>query len=467
MKKFLLYVAIILLLTAGMAAAADEPKLEIGADYRFRYDMLKGTVHDYVSQEPGNPSVPSFKVWNNWLMLDYLALTVKADATEDLTVKARVGMYKVWGHQTMQPVQGSFFADRAVGPFDGTVAHVPTDSVLRVDEAYATLSNIGGAPVWFSAGRRPSTGGVPTNLKRNLEKTGPEGFPGIMIDQAFDGLALGYSPQITSLPGAYAKLFYGKGFDSGFDDQTRNTLKDTDFVGLNVVPYDSNDLQVNLQIQKGFHVGDQPSDAVFAPNTNQHAIDPAAPVIAPTADVGNITWWGGVIMGKVNNLNLFASVAQSKTDPTDHQVSGFGLLWDTNHPDFQKSLIGTAVYVGGRYDFTSTGTKIGAEYNHGSQNWIGMVPAADDMWTSKLGTRGAVYEVYIIQELNEKPIMKRGKAFCRLGYQYYKFDYTGSNNWMGAPVKISDLDLTNLTNAQFLAPLQDAKDLYITLEVLF
>ncbi len=465
MKKFLLYVAIILLLTAGMAAAADEPKLEFGGDYRFRFDYLKGTVHDYVSQEPGNPAVPGYKVWNNWLMLDYLALTVKADATEDLTVKARLNMYKVWGHQTMQPVQGKFFADRAAGPFDGTVSHVPTDSVLRVDEAYATLSNIGGAPVWFSAGRRPSTGGVPTNIRKNYEKTGTAGVPGIMIDYAFDGATVGFAPEIAALPGAYAKLCYGKGFDSGFQDPTGNTLKDTDFVGINVVPYDSSDLHINLEVQKGFHIGDQPSDTVFAPNTNQHAIDPAAPVIAPTANVGNITWWGGVIMGKVSNLNLFASAAQSRTSPDELNANGAGLLWDQFHDKANRT--GTAFYVGGRYDIKSIGVKIGAEYNQGSKYWIGMVPAGDDIWTSKLGTRGEVYEVYLIKELANRPLMKNAKAFWRFGYQYYKFDYTGSNNWMGAPIKITNLNLTNAALAQNLAPLEKASDLYMVFEVLF
>ena len=176
-------------------------------------------------------------------------------------------------------------------------------------------------------------------------------------------------------------------------------------------------------------------------------------------------------MGKVGDLNLFASLAQSQTDPVDGVVDPntprAGLLWDTNHPDNKKRLIGTAVYVGGRYDIKSTGTKIGAEYNQGSQYWIGMVPAGDDIWTSKLGTRGNVYEVYLIQELSNRPIMKRAKAFFRFGYQYYEFRYTGSNNWMGAPIKISDLDQTNQANAQSLEPLKNAKDLYATFEVLF
>jgi hypothetical protein len=63
--------------------------------------------------------------------------------------------------------------------------------------------------------------------------------------------------------------------------------------------------------------------------------------------------------------------------------------------------------------------------------------------------------------------MKRAMAFCRIGYQHYTFDYTGSNNWMGAAVKITDLDLTNQSNAQLLAPVQEAKDLYVTFDVLF
>jgi hypothetical protein len=126
---------------------------------------------------------------------------------------------------------------------------------------------------------------------------------------------------------------------------------------------------------------------------------------------------------------------------------------------------GFAFYVGGRYDIESTGTKVGVEYNHGSKNWISMVPAEDDLWTGKLGTRGDVYEVYIIQSLNRKAVAKKGEAFIRLGYQLYQFEYTGSNNWVGAPAKISDLNTT--TGVQFFAPVEEASDLFLTLDVRF
>jgi hypothetical protein len=89
------------------------------------------------------------------------------------------------------------------------------------------------------------------------------------------------------------------------------------------------------------------------------------------------------------------------------------------------------------------------------------------MWTSKLGTRGNVYEAYVIQELNKKPIAKRGKAFVRLGYQYYDFQYTGSNNWVGAPQKINDLNSTGPGLPQFFPALKKAQDVYLTFDVLF
>jgi hypothetical protein len=220
---------------------------------------------------------------------------------------------------------------------------------------------------------------------------------------------------------------------------------------------------VELQYQKGWNIFDAPSDGSTL----------TGPV---SANLGDIDWIGGVAMGKVAGFNLFISAAQSKTDPNDNTFasgtptpSPWGLLWTSALAggEGKQSHKGTAVYLGGRYDIASTGTKIGAEYNKGSKNWIGMVPAGDDVWTSKLGTRGSVYEVYIIQELQNKALTKKGQAFFKLGYQLYKFDYTGSNNWIGAPVKISDLNTTNPATQQMLAPIEEATDLYLTFEVRF
>ena len=49
--------------------------------------------------------------------------------------------------------------------------------------------------------------------------------------------------------------------------------------------------------------------------------------------------------------------------------------------------------IGGRLDFPSTSLKIGAEYSHGTKNWLAFAPGHDDMSSSKLlATRGNAYD---------------------------------------------------------------------------
>jgi hypothetical protein len=242
-------------------------------------------------------------------------------------------------------------------------------------------------------------------------------------------------------------------------------------VGINIVPYDTDNLHLELQVSRAFDMFAFPESST---NTFQTF---AGPVTFPNDNLGTITQYGGVAMGKIDNvgpgdLNLFLSAAASHTTPNGHALGGggfpqFGLMWDTGTGE--RSTTGYGAYVGARYDIKSTGTKVGLEYNHGSKNWITFIPASDDMWTGKLGARGNVYEVYAIQELNKIPISKRGKAFFRLGYQYYDFQYTGSNSWVGAPQKISDLSATPTASTipLFFPALKHAQDVYLTFEVQF
>lgn len=473
------------------ATEAKKPSwLEIGGDYRFRLDSLSGKVPNYFQYNPdasydpgfGGPlfrlePTSSFNAKNDTLMLNRFGLNLTAKATEDVTVHARLLMYKVFGGSDSSAISSPFFSPEKSGVFDGNVSHIPEDNTLRVDRAYATWSNVFGQPVWFSVGRRPSTGGVPSNIRQNREAGGNAGVPALLVDYAYDGMTLGYAPYIDALPGAFAKVCYGRGYDSGYRGApTSNGLKDTDMIGINVVPYSTDNLRVDLQWNRAFNMMSNP------------AVDAFGPV---QKNVGDIDQLGANIMGKIDNLgpgdlNLFASAAMSQTHPTADmytaefynmgagwQNAGFGLLYDD--PAFggeKKSHTGTAIYLGARYDIKSTATKIGAEYNHGSKNWIAFAPANDDLIAGKLGTRGDVYEVYVIQELKQKAISKYGKAYFRLGYQNYKFDYTGSNGWLGAPKKISDLTSTptsmgDLLGAQFYAPLKNAHNIYLTFDVEF
>ncbi|CAK0777150.1 DUF3373 domain-containing protein [Gammaproteobacteria bacterium] len=454
--------------------ATRSSSLEISGDYRFRFDRMTGTAPSYYSFNdvmpwmvggmigtPPSPR-PTQDYKNNSLLTNRLGLNLKAKATEDITVKAKLLMYKGWGEETY--ASSPFFADRFY-TFDGNAGHLPQDNILRVDQAYATWSGIGGAPVWFSIGRRPSTGGIPTNLRQNIDKNSSDtaGVPGLLIDYAFDGATIGVAPDISMLPGAYAKFCYGKGFESGFSPaiSTNNTLKDVNFLGINLVPYATDNLRVELQWDRAY-------DIFAFPESETSALLPNF----QNANLGNIDQYMIGVSGKVENLgpgdlNLFLSGAISKTHPNNKQLTYFGqpiagLMYDGIIPE---STTGTAFYLGGRYDIKSIRTKLGLEYNHGSKNWVAFAPASDDIWTAKQGVHGNVYEAYLIHEINSKPISKFGKAQLRLGYQYYDFKYTGSNNWVGAPKSIDDLG--NMANVQVLTPLKNARDIYLTFDVMF
>jgi hypothetical protein len=242
-------------------------------------------------------------------------------------------------------------------------------------------------------------------------------------------------------------------------------LRDTDMLGVQIVPYDTDRFHVDFQYNRGMNIFNSPTfvSGNFA----------GTPFSGPSVELGDIDWYGLDFMGRVKNVgignfNWFASTALSNTHPNNNTFLGQGLLYsvDPFTGMGKKDKTGWAVYVGGRYDIEKTGTKIGVEYNHGSKDWITFAPAADDMWTSKVGTRGNVYELYLIQELKLKPISSYlSKTFFRIGYQYYDFDYTGSNNWVGGPTNISDL--ANPMNAQMFVPLKNAQDIYATFEVHF
>jgi hypothetical protein len=451
--------------------------LEIGGDYRFRYDYLHGKVPAFTQfgfDNTGNPvfaTVNGHTVKNDSVYTNRFGLNLHAKATQNVSVTARLLMYKAAGAEDDSAINGSsgsgpFFADRA-GLFDGTIGHVPGDNRLAVDRVYATWNNILDQPLWFSIGRRPSTGGVPSHLRQNNEKPGNGGVPALLVDYAFDGVTLGWAPDIGGLEGAYAKFCYGRGFQNGITTDEGNGIHNTDMLGVQIVPYDTDLFRAEFQYNRGMNIFNTPVmlSGAFQGST-------------PSVDLGDIDWYGVDFLGKVKDvgighLNWFVDGAVSSTHPNGKTVSigsfntGAGLMYTLDQfGQGKKDKTGWAVYVGTRYDIESSGTKLGFEFNHGSKEWITFAPAADDMWTSKLGTRGNVYEGYIIQELPLKPISSYvSKAFFRVGYQFYDFDYSGSNNWVGGPVKISALN--NPANAQMLTPLSNAQDLYATFEVHF
>jgi hypothetical protein len=99
-----------------------------------------------------------------------LRLQMHADVGKDVSFDGRLSMYKVWGDSTGIQV---FNGQPTSINVDGTTATVPNSDILRVERAYFNWKNIGGAPVYLSIGRRPSTDGVPLNYRNDEPGAAP------------------------------------------------------------------------------------------------------------------------------------------------------------------------------------------------------------------------------------------------------------------------------------------------------
>ncbi|MCJ7603383.1 MAG: DUF3373 domain-containing protein, partial [Desulfobulbaceae bacterium] len=180
-------------------------------------------------------------------------------------------------------------------------------------------------------------------------------------------------------------------------------------------------------------------------------------------NVGNLLHTSGVYMDKWEKLNYFVSAGWSRTMPDDDTGMFNDIFSGVKNTDDED---GYNIWVGARYDMDALGLKFGLEYNHGSQYWIGMSPGHDDMYSSKLATRGDVYEAYLIWDLpTGEAISKYAKTFMRFGYQHYDYDYSGGSDWNFKPYDLDDA--VALQWGAMMPTVESADQVYMTFEVYF
>ncbi len=428
-------------------------RFEVWGEYRFKADSIHANFDRFTGFR-WNPNVTmggaaigafqpkqyeEFTASDNSLLTNRLRLKFKVKATDDVDFTGRLAMYKIWGHQTAAPLEGNYGGNYGFMPqnsmlFDGNTSYKPSDSALKVDRAFVNWYEPGGFPGIISVGRRPSAGGPPLHLKQGIERDATPA--GLGVDYAMDGLAIIYTPDISSLPGFKARACYGKGFESGLRDSNVNTLKDATFAGFNFDIYENRETGTLAQINlyRAFNLNDLPEKA--------------------TANIGDVNHATALFMTKTAGLDWFASAGLSKTYPKnvsgwrprvdmnsdgdvddagDVTMSPGGLLYDEGGN--KKGRSGYAVHVGTRIPYGKS--KFGLEYNYGSKYWVNFTPASDDIYGSKLATKGHVGELYWLYDLTKKPVWKLSKVLFRLGYQHYIFNYSGSGLLLGEPKKLS------------------------------
>jgi len=420
---------------------------------------------------------------NDSLWTNRFRVNMRVKATEDVEFKARLAMYKAWGMEN-NPVDYTFNNGMGGGyamlnslSFDGSSTRQPQDNALRVDRAFMNWNNIGGSPVWFSIGRRPTSDGPPAQFRMGVDER--LATPVAYMDYPFDGLSLGYAYKslfgVEDFPGR-VRFCYGRGFESGPTDNG-DGLNDVDFAGVSWDVYSKDNRFFNIQSFGAFNMFNVPDNVTFAnpfefakweasPGSNLfNPLNPAQDMVLNRANLGNIYHTDAVYYSKVQNLNYFLTAGWSRTKAEGVDELGTSLLgswW--NEPEDKD---GYSVYAGVRYDIPDSPFKVGLEYNYGTKNWISFTPGNDDLYASKLATRGHVVEAYGLWNIPAgEAISKFGKAFMRLGYQHYNYNYTGSGFWLGEPLKISDLQNDPLY-AQFYTPIDTMDQVYVTMEAWF
>jgi Protein of unknown function (DUF3373) len=391
---------------------------------------LQQALTNYLTQVPGVLR-NGYSNDTNILYTNRLRLNLDSKINDDLSVTARLSMYKAWGDSTGVQV---FNGQPSSLNIDGTTAGVPNSDMLRVERAYFTWNHIGGSPLYLSIGRRPSTDGPPLNFRSDEPRGGTPS--GALIDFQFDGITVGYHFNDKMV----WRLCYGVGYQSGFGNgnilkSPADRLKDTHLLGVNLDLYNTEKTFIQATYAHAFNVADGFNGLLVLP-VNPVTGDPVnAPVVmryTPSTNLGAINLLGVTVNRKLGNMDLYASANYSGTRPNGQTSPFGGLMSDPFETPVDHN--GGMFYVGARYSIPKDDgrTKVGFEFNHGTKYWFNFAQAEDDIIAPKTDTRGDVYETYLTHRIYERFILK-------LGYIKYNYNFSGSGWHVGAP---KDLNTT-------------------------
>lgn len=370
---------------------------------------------------------------NRILYTNRLRLNLDSKVSENVSVTARLSMYKVFGDSTGVQV---FDGQPQTMAIDGTTARVPSSDLLRVERAYFTWNHIGGTPLYLSIGRRPSTEGPPMQYREDEERGGTPS--GSLIDYQFDGITVGYHiGEKMAL-----RACYGLGYESGYGNGNvlqfpADRLKDVHLFGGNLDLYTTDKSLVQLTMARAWNVTDGFNGEVVLPVNPITGDSVGAPVImryTPSVNLGNINLYGLNLTHRLGPMDLYSSFNWSSVRPNGESSPFGGLMSDPFDTPVDRD--GHMVLVGLRFNLPKNDgrTKIGFEFNQGSKYWFNFAQAADDIIAPKTAARGEVYETYLTHRISDRFILKGG-------YLRYNYTWSGSGWHVGAPKKLSDTPL--------------------------
>ena len=402
------------------------------------------------------PAPETYDVDNDIIYTNRLRLEMKAKVNDQLGFAGRLAAYKTFGDSTGVNFNHGSLSDVT---FDGTTSSLPHGDTIRLERAYFNYKNyVGSVPINLSLGRRPSTEGPPLEY-RNYSLEG--GSPiATVINWQYDGASLNFGLEdVTNIPGFDIKLCYGVGFESGYGNSgslsASSDLNDVHLGGVIATLFDNDTTNATFLYAHAWDITDGFTGLTVMPfiaykdDLNNDGVNEYyfqknyggyISRLEPSTNIGD--WDAASLLLKTNlterfdkDIDLFLSGSWSHTNPSQisqnpfYELMGQGLLSSNGN---LESHDGYMVYAGAIFPMPLE-ARLGFEYNYGSKYWFNFTGAEDSLVSSKLAARGQVYEAYYIQ-----PIFSHN-FFVQLGSQYYDYDYTGSGNPLGEPVKIDEL----------------------------
>ncbi|WP_372678124.1 DUF3373 family protein [Desulfosarcina sp.] len=405
------------------------------------------------------PPTEKYDATNDIILTNKFRLNMNAKVNDQLSFTGRLAAYKVFGDSTEVKFNQGSLGDVTL---DGNTSSLPHGDTIRLERAYFNYKkDLGPVPTNFSLGRRPSTDGPPLEyLNNSLEGGSPLAT---IINWQFDGASYSLGLEdVTGIPGAAFKLCYGVGFEGDWGNtySLGNSQPDVDDVhmfGVIATLFDNDETSAVLNwahawdITDGFtgltvmpFIASENADGTFTFEQNSGGYISR---LQPMTEIGD--WDAASLLLRTNlterfdkDIDLFLSGSWSHTRPSRtsenpfYKIMGQGLL---NSNGELKDRDGYMIYLGAVFPMPWD-ARFGLEYNYGSQYWFNFTGAEDSLVGSKLAVRGSVYEGYWHQ-----PIFG-DNFFATLGVRYYDYEYTGSGNPMGEPMKIAELNSLDALN---------------------
>ena len=395
--------------------------------------QMQQAMMQYLGGAPG-VLVPGYSADTNVLMTNRLRLNFDSKVSDNVSVGARLSMYKTFGDSTNVQV---FNGQANTLNLDGTTTRVPTGDMVRVERAFFTWHDIGGSRLYLSVGRRPSTDGPPLNFRDDEARGGTP--PGSLFNYQYDGVTLGYHiSDMTTI-----RACYGMGYTAGFGNgdllkSPADRVKDVHLLGAMVDLIETDKTFVQGIYAHAWNVTDGFAGTMVLPNNPITGDLVGAPVVmrySPSANLGGINLYGLTMQRRIGQFDTFFS-ANANTLLPNGVTSPFGGLGSDPFDASTSNHTGYMVYAGLRYSIPQNDgrTKIGFEFNHGSKYWFNFAQAEDDIISPKTSARGDVYETYLTHRISQRFILKAD-------YQRFNYTWSGSGWHVGAPKRLDSTPL--------------------------